>query len=76
MSDPSRTYLGRRPRSGRANGYVEYDGKSGRDRKPFDDIGSSAARRFYVQQSMAGRNPRLVRADAPADQQEQTREQD
>lgn len=57
------TYNAKRPRVGAVAGCVEYDGPDGtRVRKEFPAIGGGAARRFYVAQSQAGKNPRLVKS--------------
>jgi hypothetical protein len=60
---PTGTQSHVRPRLGPVPGYVEYDnGKGGRARKPFPNIAGNAARRFYILQCHARRNPSLVKA--------------
>lgn len=62
--DPTdRAFYPRRLRTAAVPGHVEYDGPAGtRTRKAFPDIQSGTARRFYVTQSTAGKNPRLVKS--------------
>jgi len=44
--------------------YVEYDGPNGtRERKLFPSGTAAGCRKFFVEKSMTGKNPCLVRAE-------------
>lgn len=44
---------------------VEFDGRSGRERKTFAGRSAvSASRRFYAEKMKAGKNPKIVKGDS------------